>query len=620
LLHYQVKYLSDIELFPDTRGKIEERSHDLDLGKDELLLELRVKNLGVIEDMNWRLGDGLNIITGETGAGKSLVIDAVELLLGGKADEEIIRYGADEAQIEGVFTLPQKENLSSLRELLAQKDLGADEETLVIDCKLRRQGSSVIRVNGHAVPKTLLRQIGRLLVDIHGQSEHLSLLDTKSHLDFLDYYAHTLDLRHSFNVKATELYKTEQELTALEKDEQERARREEFLRFQIEEISRAQLREGEEKELERERNILSSAEKLKAISYEAYRTLYEEDASRHSVPALDKLNEAAKAMKKLVEMDPFLSRQLDFLDETILGINEVARDIRAYSDSLEYDPNRLEEIESRLDLIRNLKRKYGQTITDVLDYLLKAQKELDEVSHSAERRAWLAEKGISLKQEMGQIAYQLSLERSKAAKQLMTEVKKELRDLNMSQVEFEVSISQQRAEEGIPFPNGESYAFNREGVDTIEFMASTNPGEPLKPLAKIASTGEISRFTLALKGALSEADSIPVLIFDEIDIGIGGRSGEIIGKKLSTLTKNHQVVCVTHLPQIAAFADAHFSVHKEVSGTRTLSMLEYLEDEARIKELAIMLAGAQYTETSLDNARELRHKAEIWKNPHRNEL
>jgi DNA repair protein RecN (Recombination protein N) len=202
----------------------------------------------------------------------------------------------------------------------------------------------------------------------------------------------------------------------------------------------------------------------------------------------------------------------------------------------------------------------------------------------------------------------------------MTEVKKELHDLNMSQVEFEVSISQQRAEEGIPFPDGESYAFNNEGVDTVEFRASTNPGEPLKPLAKIASTGEISRFTLALKGALSEADSIPVLLFDEIDIGIGGRSGEIIGKKLSTLTKNHQVVCVTHLPQIAAFADAHFSVHKEVSGTRTLSMLEYLEDEARIKELATMLAGAQYTETSLDNARELRHKAEIWKNPHRNEL
>jgi DNA repair protein RecN (Recombination protein N) len=583
-----------------------------------LLLELKVKNLGIIEDMNWRLGDGLNIITGETGAGKSLLIDAVELLLAGKADEEVIRYGAEEAQIEGVFTLPQKETLSSLRELLAQKELAADEETLVIDCELRRQRPSIIRVNGHAVPKVLLRQIGRLLVDIHGQSEHLSLLDSKSHLDFLDSYAHTLDLRHGFNIKATELYKVEQELKALEKDAKERARHEEFLRFQLEEISRAQLREGEEEALERERNILSSAEKLKAISYEAYRALYEEDVSRHSAPALDRLNEAAQAMKKLVEMDPTLRQQLDFLDETIHGLTEAARGIRAYSDSLEYDPNRLEEIESRLELIRSLKRKYGQTITEVLAYLIKAQKEMDEVSHFAERRTQLEEIVTSLKRETGQIAYQLSRERSKAAKQLMTEVKRELHDLNMPQVEFEISISQQRAQEGIPFPDGESYAFSNEGADTVEFIASTNPGEPLKPLARIASTGELSRFTLALKGALSEADNIPVLIFDEIDIGIGGRSGEIIGKKLSTLAKNHQVVCVTHLPQIAAFADAHFSVHKEASGARTLSMLECLEDEARIKELAIMLAGLQYTETSLNNARELVHKAEIWKNSHPN--
>ena len=500
-----------------------------------MLLELRVKNFGIIEDLNWRLRDGLNIITGETGAGKSLVIDAVELLLAGKASEEVIRYGADEAQIEGVFTFPQKETFSPLRELLAQKDLAADEETLVIDYEFRRHGPSVIRVNGHAIPKVLLRQIGRLLVDIHGQSEHLSLLDSKSHLDFLDAYAHALDLRNSFNVKATELYKVEQELKALEKDEKERARREEFLRFQLEEISRAQLREGEEKELEREQNILASAEKLKAISHEAYRALYEEDVSHNSAPALDKLSEAVQALKKLVEMDPALRQQLDFLNETTYGLTEVARDIRAYSDSLEYDPNRLEEIESRLELIKSLKRKYGTTVTEVLDYRVKAEKELDEVCHSAERRAQLEEVGTCLKQEMGRLAYRLSRERSEAAKQLMTEVKKELHDLNMSQVEFEVSISQQRAQEGIPFPDGESYAFSNEGVDTVEFMVSTNPGEPLKPLARIASTGEISRFTLALKGALSEADNIPVLIFDEIDIGIGGRSGEIIGKKLYIL-------------------------------------------------------------------------------------
>ena len=577
-----------------------------------MLVELRVKNLGIIEDMNWKLDDGLNVITGETGAGKSLIIDAVELLLSGKADEEVIRHGVDQAQIEGVFSLPPKENLASLRALLAEKELATDEETLVIDCQLRRQSPDIIRVNGHAVPKAFLRQLGSLLVDIHGQSEHLSLFDSSSHLDFLDTYAHTMEMRGNFTTKAKELNRVEQELKALEKDEQERARREEFLRFQLDEISRAQLKEGEEAELERERDILASAEKLKTISYEAYRALYEEDASGQAVPALDKLNEAAQAVKKLVDIDPSLKSQLDLLEQAIDGLTETARTIRAYSDGLEYDPNRLEAIESRLELIRSLKRKYGQSISQVISYMTKAQKELGEVSSSAERSAQLKETAAALKQAMGQIATRLSGERVKAAEKLMAEVKKELNELNMPQVEFQVSISQQKDEGGIPLPDG-LYAFTNEGVDIVEFMVSTNPGEPVKPLAKIASTGELSRFTLALKGALSEADHMPVLIFDEIDIGVGGRSGEIIGKKLSSLAHNHQVVCVTHLPQIAAFADAHFSVHKELAGARTLSMLESLEDEARLKELAIMLGGAHYTETALTNAHELRHKAEKWK-------
>jgi DNA repair protein RecN (Recombination protein N) len=579
-----------------------------------LLVELRVKNLGIIEDMNWRLGEGLNVITGETGAGKSLVIDAVELLLAGKADEEVIRHGADQAQVEGVFSLPSKENLDFLRELLAEKELAADEDTLVIDCQLRRQSPDIIRVNGHAVTKAFLRQIGGLLVDIHGQSQHLSLFDTQSHLDFLDAYAHTMELRQDFSAKAKELNKVEQELKALEKDEQERARREEFLRFQMEEISRAQLKEGEETELERERDILASAEKLKTISYEAYRALFEEEPGQ-AAPALDRLNEAAQAIKKLAEIDPSLKEQLDYLEESIEGLTETARSLRAYSDKLEYDPNRLEEIESRLELIRSLKRKYGQTISEVLAYQTKAQKELDEVAGSEERSTQLKETAAALKEGMGQIAQQLSGERAQAAAKLMTEVKKELNELNMPQVEFQVSIGQEKDENGIPLPDG-NYAFTNEGVDRVEFMASTNPGEPLKPLAKIASTGELSRFTLALKGALTEADHIPVLIFDEIDIGVGGRSGEIIGRKLSSLARNHQVVCVTHLPQIAAFADAHFSVHKELAGARTLSRLESLEDEARLQELAIMLAGAQYTETALTNARELKQKAESWKKPH----
>lgn len=578
-----------------------------------MLLELRVKDLGIIEQINWSLSCGLNVISGETGAGKSLVIDSVEALLEGKVDDEVIRYGASQAHLEGVFALPNNKSLSQLRKLLEENGVRADEETLVINCELRRGGRSVVRVNGHAVPKGILQQIGRFLIDIHGQSEHVSLLDKKYHLDFLDAYAHSLNLRHGFSAKALELSKAQQELKALIQEEKELASREEFLRFQLDEIEKAKLKEGEEEELEHERNVLSSIENLKTFSYEAYQALYGEDASRPQASALEKLNQALQMMKKLVELDPSLKQQLNIIEETYYKLEEVVRDIRSYSDRLEYDPKRLEEVELRLELLRNLKRKYGQTITEILNYAKKAERELEGLAHSSERRSQLEEACLRLKEEMGGIAFELSKARSQAARKLVTEAKKELRDLNMSQVEFEVSITQEQAEEGIPLPDGEIYAFSNDGIDNVEFMASTNPGEPLKPLIKIASTGEISRFMLALKGVLSEADNIPVLIFDEIDIGVGGRSGEIIGKKLWTLAQNRQVICVTHLAQIAAFADAHYSVHKEVSGARTLSKLETLEDEPRIKELAVMLAGLQYTETALNNARELEQKAETWK-------
>jgi DNA repair protein RecN (Recombination protein N) len=425
-----------------------------------------------------------------------------------------------------------------------------------------------------------------------------------------------MDLRYSFSAKVTELYKLEQELKTLVEEEKDAARREEFLRFQLDEIRRAKLRVGEEEELERERNVLSSAEKLKAMSYEAYQAICKEDASRGSVPALDKLNEALGVMKKLVELDPTLSQQLNYLEETVYGIEEAARDIRAYSERLEHNPERLEEVESRFELIKSLKRKYGQTIADILSYLEKTEKELEGISLSSERKAELEKMCSRLKAEMGQIASELSTARSASAEKLVTEVKKELRDLNMSQVEFEVSITREEAEEGIPLPDGKTYAFNNEGVDVVEFMASTNPGEPVKPITKIASTGEISRFTLALKGALSEVDNIPVLIFDEIDIGVGGRSGEIIGKKLWTLARNRQVICVTHLPQVAAFADAHYNVHKYESGARTVSMLQTLEGESRTQEIAVMLAGPQYTEISLSDARAVMQKAENWKKEH----
>jgi DNA repair protein RecN (Recombination protein N) len=575
-----------------------------------LLLELRVKDLGIIEELDWRPGEGLNVITGETGAGKSLVVDAVELLLGGKGSEDVIRYGTEQARIEAVFGLPPS---GPLPKLLVEKSLLDDGDTMVISCEMRRRGSGSLRVNGHAVPRSTLRQIGGLLVDIHGQSEHLSLLDVRTHLDCLDVYAQTMELRDEFNNRAAELNRLQEELRRLESDAGGRVRREEYLRFQIDEIMKAGLKDSEESSLESEKTILASAERLKAASYEAYSAIYGADDTRQVASALDRLNEAARALRKLVEVDADQGPQLKLLEESIQGLTELARDLRGYSERLADDPARLDEIMARPEMNAGLKRKYGQTIAGILDYLARAEKELNDVQDSAERRARLETSVAGLKRELGDIASRLSSERAGAAVRLTGLVKSELRDLNMSRVEFEVRMARQPADDGIPLTDGQTYVPAIGGVDIAEFLVSTNPGEPRRPLARIASTGEISRFTLALKGALSGADNIPVLIFDEIDIGIGGRSGEIIGEKLCRLARDRQVICVTHLPQIASFADAHFSVRKEVSGSRTLSRLQYLNDQSRLRELAEMLAGPQYTATSLEGARELRSKAEAWK-------
>jgi DNA repair protein RecN (Recombination protein N) len=577
-----------------------------------VLDELTVKGFGIIEGINWKPEGGLNVITGETGAGKSLVIDAVEALLSGQADEEDIRHGSDEARIEGVFGIEGNEKGAPLREMLAEKGL-VENDTVLLTCDFRRQGRTTPRVNRQAVARSLLKDIGSALVDIHGQSQHLSLLRKEQHREFLDAYGHTLDLRYDFSLKVAELHQIEREIQALSRSEQELAQQKDLLNFQIDEIKRAKLGEGEEAALERELALLTSAEKLKAAAYEIYRTIYGDENSLESSSALDKVNDTIPAMKQIVETDPSQKAKLGYLQEVVHGLEELAREVRTYGDNLNFDPLRLEEVQARLELIRGLKRKYGGSVDGILRYLAKAETELEGLIYSGERREKLETDRERLKKEMGDMAARLSKERNKAAKKLASVVKKELAELNMGRVDFAISITQEKSPDGIPFPDDEKYKYSAGGADDIIFTASTNPGEPLKPLDKIASTGEISRFLLALKSALAEADTIPVLIFDEIDIGIGGRSGEVIGKKLWNLARHHQVICVTHLPQIAAYADAQFRVSKQTAGARTVSTIEPVRGEARFKELAVMVAGARYTPTALTAAKELIEKAEIWK-------
>jgi DNA repair protein RecN (Recombination protein N) len=577
-----------------------------------VLDELTVKGFGIIEEITWKLAGGLNVITGETGAGKSLVVDAVEALLSGQVREEDIRHGAEEARIEGVFCFADRNNVSVLKDLLTEKGLTSSEDALIITCDFRREGRTTPRVNRHAVSRALLQDIGNALVDIHGQSEHVSILHRGQHLDFLDAYAHTLDMRRDFGAKVTALHQMEREIKSLTRSEQEISRQVELLNFQIDEIKKAKLRDGEDAEIARELTLLTSAEKLKALSYEVYGIIYGEDNAGSSASAVDRLGEALAAMRHIVETDPSLQKQLSFLEEALHGLEETARDVRAYGENLSYDPRRLEEVQGRLELIKTLERKYGGSINGVLEYLVKAETELSGITNSGERRAKLEGEKEQLKSEMGTLAARLSKKRSQAALKLAAAVKRELADLNMARVDFAVAVAQEPAAEGIPLPDGGCFKFTSSGMDEVYFEASTNPGEPRKPLDRIASTGEASRFLLALKGALASADTIPVLIFDEIDIGIGGRSGEVIGRKLSMLARTHQVICVTHLPQIAAFADAHYSVSKHTTAGRTVSNIEILRGETRVKELAVMLGGPSYTESALTAARELIEKAKAW--------
>ena len=581
-----------------------------------MLFELSVKNFGIIEEITWKPTEGLNVITGETGAGKSLVVDAVEALLSGQANEEDIRTDTDEAEIEGLFKLPDTGTAERLKALLIEKDITPEEDSLIFSCVFRRQSRTTPRINRQAVPRALLREIGTFLVDIHGQSGHLSLLDKENHLEFLDSYAHNGKLRQEFAEKVSELHRKEQELRELAGKADGFSKQTELLDFQINEIRQAELIDGEDTELETELTVLSSTEKLKATSYEVYSLLSGDDNTMSSSSAIDRLNDALPMLGRMLETDPSLKTRFDRLESAAYELAEIAREVKNYSEGLDYNPERLEEVQGRLELIRILKRKYGNSIGEILEYQVNAEKELEGLAFSDERIEQLGPEIEQLKIDMGELADEITCERVKAADMLEESVKKELTDLEMAGVEFRVDINRELDEEGLPLPDGNWYRYSNNGIDDVEFMASTNPGEAMKPLAKIASTGEISRFMLALKCALAEADTIPVLVFDEIDIGVGGRSGEVIGRKLWNLSRTHQVTCVTHLPQIAAFADSHFSVTKASAGDRTVSNIRSLSEEDRLNELAEMVSGPNITESALSTARELMQRAEGWKKDH----
>jgi DNA repair protein RecN (Recombination protein N) len=572
-----------------------------------MLIELNVKNFAIIDELKLHLSPGFNVLTGETGAGKSIIIDAVSTLLGGRADSTMVRSGTDEARVEGIFHL--NETVKEVILPLLQKDglEGDDEDILVLAREIRRQGRSICRVNGRAVTLGTLESIGRHLVDIHGQTEHLSLLRVREHIDFLDRYGGLWPLRQEVADLVRELRQVRQELDALIRDERELARRADLLTYQIQEITSANLRVGEEEELNEERIRLANAERLMELADEAYRALYEGEEGQLS--AIDLLGQVAHNLADLERIDPSLKEQRQAAEEVSYQLEDLARSLRAYRDSIEFNPARLRQVEERLDLIYNLKRKYGDSIAEILAFSEAAQRELDGIVHSEERVEELRAREVELLRQIGALSARLSAQRRATGERLVEAIEAELKDLGMEGARFGVAIEQKEAEGGV-WVGDKRYAFDTTGIDRVEFLISPNIGEPLKPLAKIASGGETSRLMLALKTVLSAADRTPTLIFDEIDVGIGGRAGGVVGKKLWSLTAGtgprgigHQVLCVTHLPQLASYGDVHFKVDKGVVGERTLTRVQQLTEEERVEELASMLGTA--TRATRRSAQEL---------------
>jgi DNA repair protein RecN (Recombination protein N) len=535
-----------------------------------VLIELDISNLAVIDHARIAFGPGLNALTGETGAGKSIVIDAVGLLLGGRADAGMVRAGADGARVEGIFQAAAVE-LGSLEEA----GLAADgDDVLVVSRELSAAGRSVCRINGRAVPLRQLQEVGERLVDVHGQSAHLSLLRVPEHVELLDRWAGLTDLRRQAQALRARLRRLERELADLRGDDRELARRADLLRHQIEEIARARLEPGEEDEARRAQRIHANAEQIIQLAAGAYAAVA--GGGEEASSARDLLATAAQSLAQLSNLDASADAFTEMAEAAGLQLEELGAALRSYRDSIEYDPERLAQVEERLGVIFSLKRKYGGTVEEILAFAEGAEEELAGLAGRGQTIAALEAEDASLHRELGGVVGELSAGRHRAARSLERNVEEQLGTLAMSGT-FRVQ-----------FGDADTAAAE---LEPVEFLLSLNPGEPARPLAKIASGGETSRVMLAIKAALTGADPHPTLVFDEIDSGIGGRVGEVVGRKLRDLARHSQVLAVTHLPQIAAYADVHLHVDKHLVEGRTVTRVGPLSGDGRVDELSDMFGA-----------------------------
>ena len=567
-----------------------------------MIEELYISNVALIDELQLECSSGLNVFTGETGAGKSVILNAVGLALGERSNAGLVKDGTTNAKIQIAVALPPDHPVWAGFDDSEFADALDAEETLVLSRQINASGRSRCHANGQLVSLTFLSAIGDLLVDIHGQHAHQSLFRSETHLDLVDTFGRHEALKAEVGKKYDELHAAQAQLADYSQTLREATQEKDLLEFQLEELEDAQLQEGEEDELVNERHLLSNAETLFESANQLYEELYGGDLSESST--LDRLKIASRTISKLCELDGSLSELNTRFESALYELEDIVYQIRDYRDKIEFNPHRLSEVEERLDLIHRLKRKYGDSISDILAYQAQASQKLEDLQFGSERIEELKDQIHLVTQGAQELAIELSEKRRETATQLEGLIERELQTLGMDKAVFQILVSPIESAEGPLEIEGKRYELRADGMDEIEFFISPNVGSEPKSLARIASGGEISRVMLALKTVLAQVDLIPTMIFDEIDAGIGGRTADIVGQKLKELSRFRQVFCITHLPQIARFADQHFRVEKSVEGDRTTISAKLLTPEERVEEVARM-HGGEATVTTLAHAREL---------------
>jgi DNA repair protein RecN (Recombination protein N) len=568
-----------------------------------MLTQLAIENFAIIDRLLVRFDAGFTVITGETGAGKSIIIDALQAALGARVPADTVRSGAKFASVEAIFDVAGTPIYPTLEQICSE--LGIDlADGLMVRREINAGGRSSARLNGRAVPIGTVAAIGELLVDIHGQSDHLSVLRRDRQLDVLDRFGELLPLRREVADAVRRLTALRSSLDALQSGQRESAQRVDLLRFQVGEIEAAGLRPGEDADLDAQRAILGNAERLVTLSSDAHSSL-----TGDTTGAIDALNVALHDVRELAAIDATTAELLTRLDSVVIDVEDIAAELRRYSGRIEADPAELQSVEERLDLITRLKRKYGSTIEDVVAFGEQARHDLEDIENFDERVEMLQREMVAAEGSAGDAAGRLSRARCGAARTLAAQMRDALQGLGLKGTGFDVRIDWSDSSTGIPVPGtGRRLAYTSSGVDLASFLVSFNPGEELKALERVASGGETARFLLALKSVLAEADATPTLVFDEVDVGVGGRHGIVVGERLRALARDHQVISITHLPQVAALGDHHLTVNKAIAEGRTSTVIREIEAGDRVLEIAEMMSGTG-SESAQRNAQELLDRA-----------